>query len=134
MDNKCITGWKDSISVSFHCFFHYWSLLCISCILFRFICNVSRENALLIHSVMFDSLWANGLQQARLPYPSPYPGACPISRPLSWWCHPTISSSVIPFYSCLKSFPALGSFPMSWSSIIVLFNSWFFRNTIEIFV
>ena len=64
------------------------------------------------HSVMSNSLWSYGLQHARLPCPSPTPGACSNSYPLSWWCHQTISSSVIPF-SCLQSFPALGSFPMS---------------------
>ena len=52
-------------------------------------------------------------QHARLPCPSPTPGACSNPCPLSQWCHPTISSSVIPF-SCLQSFPASGSFPMSW--------------------
>ena len=55
----------------------------------------------------------HGLQHARLPCPSPSPGACSNSRPLSQWCHPTISSSIIPFSSCLQSFPELGSFPMS---------------------
>ena len=54
-----------------------------------------------------------GLQHTRLPYPSPIPGACSNSYPSSQWCHPTISSSVIPFFSCLQSFPASGSFPMS---------------------
>ena len=63
------------------------------------------------HSVMSDSLWSHGLQHARPPCPSPTPGVYSNSCPLSWWCHPTISSSVIPF-SCLQSFPALGSFPM----------------------
>ena len=53
------------------------------------------------------------LQHVRLPCPSPTPGACSNSCPLSWWCHPTISSSVIPFFSCLQSFPASGSYPMS---------------------
>ena len=66
------------------------------------------------HSVMFNSLWPNGLQHARLPCPSPTPRACSNSRPLSQWCHPTISSSVIPFSSCLQSFPASGSFQMIW--------------------
>ena len=51
--------------------------------------------------------------QARLPCPLPTPGACSKSCPLSPWCHPTISSSVIPFSSRLQSFPASGSFPMS---------------------
>ena len=49
----------------------------------------------------------------RLSCPSPTPGACSNSCPLSRWCHPTISSSVIPFFFCLQSFPAAGSFPMS---------------------
>ena len=64
-------------------------------------------------SVMSDSFRPHGLQHARLPYPSPTPRACSNSCPSSQWCHPTISSSVIPFSSCLWSFPALGSFPMS---------------------
>ena len=52
-------------------------------------------------------------QHARLPCPSPTPGACSNSCPSSRWCHPTISSSVVSFSSCPQSFPALGSFPMS---------------------
>ena len=48
---------------------------------------------------------------ARLPCPSPTPGACPNSCPSSRWCHPTIASSLVPFSSCLQSFPASGSFP-----------------------
>ena len=64
-------------------------------------------------SVVSDSLRTRGLQHARLPCPSLTPGACSSSCPLSWWCHPTISSSVSPFSSCLQSFPASGSFPMS---------------------
>ena len=65
------------------------------------------------HSVMPDSLQTHGLQQARLPCPSPTPRVYSNSCPLSWWCHPTISSSVVHFSSCLKSFPASGSFPKS---------------------
>ena len=65
------------------------------------------------HSVMYDSLWPHELQYTRLPCPSPTPGAYSNSCPLSRWWHPTISSSVIPFSSCLQSFPASGSFPMS---------------------
>ena len=61
-------------------------------------------------SVMSDSLWPHGLQHARLPCPSPTPGACTNSCSLSQWCHPTIWSSVVPFSSCLQSFPASGSF------------------------
>ena len=58
-------------------------------------------------SVMSDSLQPHELQHARLPCPSLSPRACPNSCPLSWWCHPTISASVVPF-SCLQSFPASG--------------------------
>ena len=65
------------------------------------------------HSVMSDSLWPHEPQHTRPPCPSPTPGVYPNSRPLSWWCHPTISSSVIPFSSCPQSFPASGCFPMS---------------------
>ena len=65
-------------------------------------------------SVVSDSLRPHGLQHTRLPYPSPSPRACSNSCPWKQWCHPTISSSVIPFSSCLQSFPASGSFfPMS---------------------
>ena len=65
------------------------------------------------HSVMSNSLRPHGLQHTRLPCPSPTPGVCSNSCPSSQWCHPTISSSVIPFSSHLQSFPASGSFPMS---------------------
>ena len=64
------------------------------------------------HSVVSDSLWPHEPQHARPPCPSPTPVVHPNPCPSSWWCHPTISSSVIPF-SCLQSFPASGSFPMS---------------------
>ena len=67
----------------------------------------------LSRSVMSNSLRPHGLQHARLPCPSPTPGAWSNSCPLSRWCHPTNSSSVIPFFSHLQSFPASGSFPMS---------------------
>ena len=63
------------------------------------------------HSVVSDSLPPHGLQQARLPCPSLTPRACSDSCPSSWWCHPAISSSVVPF-SC-QSLPASESFPMS---------------------
>ena len=65
-------------------------------------------------SVMSVSLWPYGLQHARLPYPSLSPRVFSNSCPLSQWCHPTISSSVNPFSSCHQSFPASGSFSMSW--------------------
>ena len=76
------------------------------------------------HSVVSDSLQHHGLQHARLPCPSLFPGVCSDSCPLSWWCHPPISSSVIPFSSCPQSFPASGSiesalhimWPKYWAS------------------
>ena len=64
-------------------------------------------------SVVSDSLWPHEPQHARPPCPSPTPGAYPNSSPLSWWCHPNTSSSVVPFSSCLQSLPASGSFQMS---------------------
>ena len=65
------------------------------------------------HSIVSYSLWPHKLQHARPPCPSPTPRFYPNSCPLSWWCHATISSSIIPFSSCLQSFPGSGSFPMS---------------------
>ena len=64
-------------------------------------------------SVLSDSLQPNELQHARPPCSSPTPGVHSNSCPSSWWCHPIISSSLVPFSSCLQSFPASGSFPVS---------------------
>ena len=77
------------------------------------ICFIYTASVQFSHSVMSASLWPRGLQLARLPCPSPIPGAGSNSCPLSWWCHPTISSSVIPFSSRLQSFPASESFLVS---------------------
>ena len=74
---------------------HLWPLCCCCC------------------SVMTGSLQPQGQQHARLPCPLPSPGACSNSCPLSWWCHSTISSSVVPFSLCLQSFPASEYFLMS---------------------
>ena len=65
------------------------------------------------HSVVSDSLWPHELQHARPPCPSLTPGVHSDSRPSSWWCHPAISSSVVPFSSCPQSLPASESFSMS---------------------
>ena len=77
---------------------HHW-IFCCSC------------------AIMSEFLWPHGLQYARLPCPLPFPRVCSNSCPLSWWCHPTISSlvlmNVILFSSCLQSFSASGFFPMS---------------------
>ena len=65
------------------------------------------------YSVMSDSLWPHEPQHTRPPCSSPFPGGHQNPCPLSRWCHPTISSSVVPFSSCPQSFPASGSFPMN---------------------
>ena len=71
---------------------------------------------------MSHSLEPHKLQHARLPCPSLTPQICSNSCPLSWWCHPTMSSSVVPFSSCLQSFPASGSFP--WCEESALHIRW----------
>ena len=82
--------------------------------------SLGNLSLLIFHPIQFSSvaqscltMWSHGLQHARPPCPSPTPGVYPNSCPLSWWCHPTISSSVIPFSSCPQSFPASASFQMS---------------------
>ena len=94
--------------------------LCKSCgWSYKWICLMVVEGQFLVwpvqfsRSVMSDSLWPHGLQDTRPPYPSPTPRVYSNSCPLSRWCHPTTSSSVAPFSSCLQSFPASGSFQMS---------------------
>ena len=76
---------------------------------------IAKELMLVLFSlsVVSDSLRPHRLH-TRLLCPSPSPGACSNSCPLSWWCHLTISFSAIPFSSCLQSFPSSGSFPVSW--------------------
>ena len=76
-------------------------------------------------SVVSDSLWPHGLQHARLPCPSPASNSWPLSR----WCHPTISCSVVPFSSHLSSFPASESFPASW--LYLLDGQWRFSFSIS---
>ena len=75
--------------------------------------NKEKTSVQFSYSVVSNSLQLQGLKHARLPCPSPTPGDCSNSCPLSRWCHPTISSSVLPFSSPLHSFPASRTFPMS---------------------
>ena len=75
--------------------------------------NTQFSSVQFSHSVVYDSLRPYELQHARPPCPSPTPGVHPDSCPSGWWCHPAISSSVVPFSSCPQSLPALESFPMS---------------------
>ena len=94
--------------------------LCVFLMVFSSCCGNRRGGLAVEGSVQFSSvtqscmtLRLHGLQHTRLPCPSPTPRACSNSCPLSQWCHPTILSSIFPFSSCLQSFPASGSFPMS---------------------
>ena len=104
--NRLLRGLKENIKY-IHWYLFQWvgtrvqDMFCIL-LLLLFSCQVVST-----------SLQPHGLQHVRLPCPSPSAGVCPSLCPLHWWCHPTISSSVIPFSSCLQSFPASGSFPMS---------------------
>ena len=89
----------------------HWQSLPLCCSLPSFWKHLQFTFSQFSRSVVSDSLWPHGLWQARPPCPSPtlrvYSNSCSLSR----WCHPTISSSVIPFSPCLQSFPASGSFP-----------------------
>ena len=76
-------------------------------------CTWSVSSVQFSRSIMSDSLWPHESQHARPPCPSPTPGVHPNPSPLSRWCHPNISCSVVPFSSCPQSFSASGSFPMS---------------------
>ena len=84
-----------------------------SCDADAFICVSSVLSCCYSVTQSCPALWPHGQQHSRLPCPSLSLGACSYSRPLSQWCHPTISCSVIPLFSCLQSFPVLGSFPVS---------------------
>ena len=133
--NSCLLHWQvDSLPLSHHealeciffpsIFFFFsfsvgcmpWQLLAISrreILVTKVLKWWAPKLLLFSSSVESDSLWPCGLQHTRLPCPSPSSGVCSNSCPLSQRCHPTISSSVILFSSCLQSFPASESFPMS---------------------
>ena len=82
--------------------------ICLCCLWF-----LSFSSVQFSHSVVLNSFRPHELQHTRLPCPSISPGVDSNSCPLNWWCHPTISPSIVPFSSCLQSFPALWSFPTS---------------------
>ena len=97
----------------------------MSLVLLVFVCLFCQEGIIFVYvpsyqsinqfsgSVVSDSLWPHELLHTRPPCASPTPGVQPNPCPLSWWCHPTISSSAVPFSSCPQAFPASGSFQMS---------------------
>ena len=95
---------KKQISLFFYYIFHFTDILTLS---FYFIFSINSVTQ------SYLTLWCHGPQQARPPCPSPTPRVYLNSCPLSRWCHPTISSSVVSFSSRLQSFPASGSFQMS---------------------
>ena len=78
------------------------------------ICIIIFSSVQFCRSVVSDSLWPHELQHVRLPCPLLSPWICSDSYPFSQWCHPAISSAVAPFFSCRHSFPASGSFSVSW--------------------
>ena len=103
--------WSISLRISFQKSFHVIINIIMS--------NLQFSTVQFSRSVIFDSLQPHEPQYTRPPCPSPTPRVHPNPCPLSWWCHPTISSSVVPFSSCPQSFPASGSFQMSQLSASV---------------
>ena len=105
----------------------WFSLYTYIIFFFRFFFPISVQFSC---SVVSDSLWNHDLQHVRLPCPSPTPGVCSNSCPSSWWCHPTISFSVIPFSSSLQSFPASG--PSNKSVLCIRWpKDWIFSLSIS---
>ena len=113
----------DKIQIQLFCFGGLWLDYLVGTTYWKCVMPIHVSGvAALQHNVFFVvqslghvlSLQPHGLQHTRLPCPSPSPGACSNSCPFSWWGHPTILSSVIPFSSCRQSFPASESFIMSW--------------------
>ena len=117
-----LIGWDGDHCFHCHCLVVVvWSLSCVQRFCNPMACVAHQaplsmglfKSLLLLFSHLVVSLWAHGLQHARFPCVSPSLRACSNACPMSWWCHSTISSSVIPFSSCLQSFPTWGSFLMS---------------------
>ena len=106
---KCLLKLMKDLVIQYR---KYFLLYDKECILYSWV-YVQFNSVQFSRSVVSDSLLPHELQHAIPPCPSPTPRVYPNSCPLNQWCHPTISLSVIPFSSCLQSFPASGSFPMS---------------------
>ena len=112
MTTKCNVGsWTGSWNRKGHWWKDWWNINV--CCLHSSIVPMLNSSVQFSPSVISNSLRPHGLQHARPPCPSPTPEAYSNSSPLSWWCHLTISSCVVPFSYCLQSFPASGSFPVT---------------------
>ena len=106
--NPFMENWKPEVSrldFSVQIFWYLYTIL----VSFPFVFQLSQFSSL----VMSNTLWPHGMESSRPPCLSPTPRVCSNSCQSRWWCHPTISSSVVPFSSCLQSFPASVSFPVS---------------------
>ena len=104
----------NSFSLIVYCkILSIFSVLYSTTLMFIHPINIQFSSVQSSHSVVSDSLWSHELQHTRPPCSSPTPGAYPNSCSWSLWCHPIISSSVLPFSSCAQSFPASESFQMS---------------------
>ena len=111
-----MTTWKEASLLNFYSWrkiLKVWTIIYSSLVISCLIDDFKQDSVQFSCSVMFDSLQPHGSHHARPPCPSPTPGIYSNSCPLSLWCHPAISSSVVPFSSCPQSLPASGSFPMS---------------------
>ena len=113
---ECLQKEAEDLHMAFHSFYKLVPSNIVT--LFLHPCSTQRISwpysiSQFSRLVVSDSLRPHGLQHARLPCPSPTPRACSNSCPLSWWCHLTISSSVVPFSFYLQPFPASWSFPVS---------------------
>ena len=110
---NCISGSFLTIGLAIDGFRYDYSIIAMTRYLARAHTLPQFSSVQFSHSVVSNSLWPHGIQHTRPPCLSPTPRVYPNPCPLSRWCHPTISSSVIPFSSYPQSFPASGSFPMS---------------------
>ena len=111
-----VADWHLYSVCKWYCFHRHDLVLCKNSLIARgfYYSSFSQFSSVqFIRSVVSDSLWLHGLQHIRPPWTSPTPRVYSNTCPLSQWCHPTISSSVIPFSSCFQSCPVSGSFPMS---------------------
>ena len=109
LESVCVCVWLFSLlNMLFSLLLFAWKP-----VISRFFRVIMFSSVQFCRSIVSDSLWLHESQHARPPCPSPTPGVHSDSCPSSWWCHPAISSSVIPFSSCPQSLPASESFPLS---------------------